>query len=384
MKPHTICVITGTRAEYGHLYWILRAIQDAPDLNLQLVATGMHLSPEFGLTYKAIEADGFRIDAKVETVLSSDTAVGVTKSMGLGVMGFADALDRLMPDLVLVDGDRYEILAAVQAALLACIPVAHVGGGDVTEGSCDDAIRHCLTKLSHLHFPSNEQAYRRILQLGEPEDRVFNHGSPGIDYIMRLEKLSRSQLEERVGMPLLERNLLMTFHPATLSDDSEAQCKELLEGLSRLGPNVGLILTKTNSDTCGRSINRMLDEFAAGRPNAVVHSSLGQLAYLSALAEVDAVVGNSSSGVYEAPSFKTPTVNVGERQKGRPQAESVLNCAPTADAVEKTIRQAWELDCSNTTSSYGDGNSAPRIVQTIAELAPFSSLLAKRFVDIKM
>ncbi|MGE4554433.1 MAG: UDP-N-acetylglucosamine 2-epimerase, partial [Desulfovibrionaceae bacterium] len=210
MKQYTICAVTGTRAEYGHLHWLLRAIQDEPALRLRLVVTGMHLSPEFGLTYRDIEADGFPIDARVESVVSSDTPVGVAMSMGLGVMGFGQALDRLRPDLLLVDGDRYEIVAAAQAALFARIPVAHVGGGDVTEGSLDDALRHCLTKLSHLHFPSNELARRRILQMGEAEDRVFNLGSPGIDYILHLDRLDRPALERRLGLTLRPRNILVT------------------------------------------------------------------------------------------------------------------------------------------------------------------------------
>lgn len=377
-----ICVVTGSRAEYGLLYWLMKEIQDDPDLLLQTVVTGMHLSPEFGLTYKVIEADGFAIDAKVEMLLSSDTPVGIAKSMGLGVIGFADALDRLRPDILVLLGDRYEIFAVAQAALVARIPIAHIAGGDVTEGAFDEAIRHSITKMSHLHFVTNEAAARRVRQLGENPEHIFNVGSPGLDYIKRLTLLSRQELEEVLDFRFREKNLLVTFHPATLEATSaEAQFQALLTALDQFGENVGIIFTKPNADTDGRAIIRLMDGYAASHAHARVYNSLGQVRYLSAMSQVDAVVGNSSSGLYEAPSFGKPTVNIGDRQKGRLQAASVINCGQDASAIEKAILQALATDCSGTVNPYGDGNSSARIKSRLKQIAEPSALLKKHFFE---
>ena len=384
MSRRKICVITGSRAEYGLLYWLLKGIQEDSGLELQIIVTGMHLSPEFGLTYKVIEQDGFTLDAKVEMLLASDTPVGIAKSIGLGVIGFADALDRLRPDMLVLLGDRFEILAAAQAALVARIPIAHIAGGDTTEGAFDEAIRHSITKMAHLHFVTNEVAAQRVRQLGESPEHVYNVGSPGLDQIKRLKLLSRDELQQELAFEFRQRNLLVTFHPVTLeSQPAHAQFQELLSALSSLGSDVGIIFTKPNADTGGKALIQMMDEFAVMHPNAKAYTSLGQLRYLSALSHVDAVVGNSSSGLYEAPSFKKPTVNIGDRQKGRIQADSVINCGPAADEIAWAITSSFEMDCSNVANPYGDGNSTFRILSILKSVPDLQRLLKKHFFEVR-
>ena len=288
-------MITGTRAEYGLLRWVMQGIKDDPTLELQIVATGMHLSPEFGLTYREIEHDGFEIDRKVEMLTSSDTPVGIAKSMGLGLISFSDALNQLKPDLILVLGDRFEIFSAVAAALVARIPVAHLHGGETTEGAFDEAIRHSITKMSHLHFVAAEEYRQRVIQLGEQPDRVFLVGGLGIDNIKRLKLLNRAELESSLDFKLGQKNLLVTFHPVTLETATAAdQMKELLAALAEL-PDTQLIFTMPNADTDGRALIKMVERFAAQHSNARAYTSLGQLRYLSCIAHVDGVVGNSSS-----------------------------------------------------------------------------------------
>jgi len=385
MPKRKICIVTGSRAEYGLLCWLMKEIENDPDLTLQIIATGMHLSPEFGLTYKVIEEDGFRIDAKVVMLLSSDTPIGIAKSIGLGVIGFADALDRLRPDILVLLGDRYEILAAAQASLVARIPVAHIAGGDSTEGAYDEAIRHSITKMSHLHFVTNEEAARRVRQLGENPDRVYNVGSPGLDALKRLKILGREELERDLGFRFKRKNLLITFHPATLDEEDPAgQFRELLTALEKLGPDVGLIFTKPNADTNGREVSRMIDDFVMKHPHARAYTSLGQLRYLSTIAQVDAVVGNSSSGLYEAPSFKKPTVNIGDRQQGRLQASSVINCRPEASEILRAINESFRKDCSGVVNPYGDGNSSTKIVMTLKQIADLRGLLKKHFHEVNI
>lgn len=384
MPRRKICVVTGSRAEYGLLYWLMKEIQNDPDLELQIIATGMHLSPEFGLTYKVIEEDGFAINEKVETLLSSDSPVGTAKSIGLGTIGFADALDRQKPDILVVLGDRYEIFAAAQAALVARIPIAHIGGGDITEGAFDDVIRHCITKMSHLHFVTNEIAAKRVQQLGEDTQYIYNVGSPGIDQIRRLTLLDCAELEKVLDFKLKEKNLLITFHPVTLSSQpTSIHFQNLLDAVNTLGSDVGLIFTKPNSDPQGRIINRMIDEYVFLHKNAKAYTSLGQLYYLSAVSQMDAVIGNSSSGLYEVPSFKKPTVNIGDRQKGRLQASSVINCEPDATSIEHAIREAFLKDCSDTVNPYGDGNSSFKIYSVLRGVSSFDHILKKRFADVK-
>jgi UDP-N-acetylglucosamine 2-epimerase (non-hydrolysing)/GDP/UDP-N,N'-diacetylbacillosamine 2-epimerase (hydrolysing) len=378
-----ICVVTGTRAEYGLLYWLMKAVQADLDLKLQLIVTGMHLSPEFGLTYQTIEQDGFAIDAKVEMLLSSDTPVGIAKSLGLGVIGFAEALDRLKPDIMVVLGDRYEILAAVQAALVARIPVAHIAGGDTTEGAIDEAIRHSITKMSHLHFVTHAQAAVRVRQLGENPEHIYNVGSPGIDFIKRVNLLTHEELEKELNFKFLQKNLLITFHPATLEENSsEKQFKELLLALDDLEPDVGLLFTKPNSDTDGRVINRMIDEYVAAHLQARAFTSLGQLRYLSTVAQVTAVVGNSSSGLYEVPSFKKPTVNIGDRQKGRLTGDSIINCGNAREEIRYAIQKAFKLNCKDVKNPYGKGDATAQILTVLKECQNYKTLLSKHFYEM--
>lgn len=383
MSVLKICVVTGSRADYGLLYWVMREIQSDPELELQVIATGMHLSPEFGLTYQVIEEDGFVIDARVEMLLSSDTPAGIAKSIGLGIIGFADALDRLRPDILLLLGDRFEIMAAAQAALVARIPVAHIAGGDATEGAFDEGLRHSITKMSHLHFVTNETSERRVRQMGEDPAHVHNVGSPGIDHIRRLTLLNRDELERDLAFEFRPRNLLITFHPATLDLLSSAvQFGELLTVLDALMEDVGLIFTYPNADTEGRALIRMIDAFTATHTNAKAYPSLGQIRYLSVIAQVDAVVGNSSSGLYEVPSFGKPTVNIGDRQKGRLQAASVINCQATAGEIARSIADSFALDCSAVKNPFGDGFSSQRIVAKLKETPCPRQLLQKHFHEI--
>ncbi len=381
-----ICIATGTRAEYGLLRPLIERIQAEPAWQLQLLVTGAHLSPEFGLTYQYIEADGYTIDAKVEMLLSSDTAEGIVKSMGLGTIGYADAFKRLRPDLLVILGDRYEMLAVASAALIFKIPVAHIHGGEITEGAFDDAIRHAITKMSHIHFASTEAYRNRIIQLGESPSRVFNVGAIGLDNIRDLKLLSREELEQQLGIRFKEKNYLVTFHPATMASVSaEEQFRELLQAIDRQEHSF-FIFTKANSDTEGRAINRMIDEYVATKPGtAVAYTSMGQLRYLSAMQIVDAVVGNSSSGIIEAPSFYKPTINIGERQKGRIQAQSTINVNVNEEEITGAFARltdpAFQQQLPGTVNPYGDGNSAIKIIDTLKQ-QDIGKLIHKTFYNI--
>ena len=337
-----ICVVTGTRAEYGLLYWLMKEIQEDSDLELQLIVTGMHLSPEFGLTYRQIEKDGFKIDKKIEMLLSSDTAAGILKSMGLGIMGFADAYNDLRSDIIILLGDRFEVFCAASAACVSRIPIGHISGGETTLGAIDEAFRHSITKMSHVHFTSTKEYKNRVIQLGENPDRVFNVGALGIENIRKLPLLSREELEREIGFSLGQRCILVTYHPVTLEHaTAQMQFQNLLNAIGAIA-GLHVIFTKANADTDGRIINRMIDEYVmTGKNVAISFTSMGQLWYLSAMKHVDAVVGNSSSGIVEASSFKVPTVNIGDRQKGRVQTRSVINCPPTKDVIIKALKQAF-------------------------------------------
>ncbi len=380
-----ICVITGSRAEFGLLRWLMEAIERSPAMALQVVATGSHLSPEFGLTYREIEAAGFTIDRKVEMLLSSDSSTGVTKSIGLGVIGFADALRELDPDLVVLLGDRYEILAAATAAMIAHKPIAHLHGGEKTEGAFDDAIRHTITKMAHLHFVAAEEYRRRVIQLGEDPARVHLVGALGLDSLKRLELMSRPELEDSLDFRLGERNLLVTFHPETLLPGmAEQHTGELLDALGVLN-DVSMVFTLPNADTEGRKITSMIEAFVAGRSNARSFVSLGQLRYLSLVSLVDAVVGNSSSGIIEVPSLGKPTVNIGERQKGRIRAPSVIDCEPRRDdilqAIAATYEPGFRARLTSVINPYGSGGASDAIVQVI-ERCDLSTLIRKQFYDL--
>jgi len=364
-----ICVVTGTRAEYGLLYWLMKEIQADDELVLQIVVTGMHLSPEFGMTYQVIEADGFVIDEKVEMLLSSDTPVGIAKSIGLGVIGFADALERLKPDLLVLLGDRFEILSAAQAALIARIPVAHIGGGDTTEGAIDEQIRHCISIMSCLHFPTNSIAVNRLKKMGINSNAIFCTGSLGIDQIVRTNLFDKVFLEKEIGVRFQERNLLITYHPATLDNmHPQKQIAELLSALESLDDRIGLFFTLSNADAGGRLISSLIAEFAKTRPNCKVFTSLGTQRYLSMIVQVDAVVGNSSSGLYEVPSLGVPTVNIGNRQKGRLRAASVIECRLEKSEIIKAINKALDMRRPLVVENpYGRGDAAKSIVPIIKQ-----------------
>lgn len=382
----TICVVTGTRAEFGLLRWLMGEIQSHAQLELQVIATGMHLSPEFGSTYREIEEAGFQIDARVEMLLSSDTNTAVTKSMGLGVIGFADAYERLAPDIVVVLGDRFEIFAATSAAMIAGLPIAHLHGGETTEGAFDEAIRHSITKMSHLHFVAADEYRQRVIQLGEHPDRVFNFGGMGIDAIKRIKLLSREELERSLELSLGEKSLLVTFHPVTLEGgaSSAAQMGELLAALEGLDDTT-LIFTMPNADTGGRELSAMVREFAEGHPNAKVYTSLGQLRYFSCLAQIDGVVGNSSSGLAEAPSFKIGTVNIGDRQKGRLKANSVIDCEPSCEAIQAALKTLYSAEfqagLAAVSNPYGNGGASEAIVKVLAEY-PLENIRKKQFYNL--
>ena len=382
-----ICVITGTRAEYGLLRWVMQGIQDDPELILQVIATGMHLSPEFGLTYQAIEQDGFHIDRKVEMLTSSDTAVGIAKSMGLGLIGFADALHEIQPDLIVVLGDRFEIFSAVSAALIARIPVAHLHGGETTEGAFDEALRHSITKMSHLHFVAAEPYRKRVIQLGEKPDSVFCVGGLGIDNIKRLQLLDRASLEDSLGFKLGTKNLLITFHPVTLETATAAnQMEELLTVLADL-KDTKLIFTLPNADTDGRALIKMVEQFVMRHANARAYTSLGQLRYLSCIAQVDGVVGNSSSGLAEVPSFKKGTINIGDRQRGRLQAASIINCEPSREGIFAALKQLYSTDfqrgLNEVINPYGEGGASDQIVSTLKHCA-IAGIVKKSFHDLPL
>jgi GDP/UDP-N,N'-diacetylbacillosamine 2-epimerase (hydrolysing) len=385
MSARRICVVTGSRAEYGILYWLLREIEADPRLSLQIVATGSHLSPEFGLTYKAIEADGLRIDRRIEVLLSSDTPIGVSKAMGLGVIGFADALTDLDPAIVVALGDRFEILAAVQAAFFAGIPVAHISGGEVTLGSIDDAMRHCITKMSRYHFVAAEAYRRRVIQLGESPESVFNVGAPGLDNITRLALMDRSDLFTTLNLDPSMPFLLTTYHPVTAgAGDPLSGMHALLQALDAF-PTHQVLFTKPNADAGGRALAEMIDGYAANRANRVrTFTSLGQLRYLSAMRHCAAVVGNSSSGVIEAPAMHKPTVNIGLRQNGRLKATSVIDADETSVAITTALRRALSDKFAefvlHTESLYGNCAASTQIREYLATVDA-SRNFSKSFYD---
>ena len=380
-----ICVITGTRAEYGLLYSLMKEIDAADTLKLQVLVTGMHLSPEFGLTYQQIEQDGFSIDKKVEMLLSSDCEVGITKSMGLGIIGFADALNELKPDLIIVLGDRFEIFAVASAATVARIPIAHLHGGETTEGAFDESFRHSITKMSHLHFTATEEYRNRVIQLGEQPERVFNVGATGIDNIIKLELLSKDAFEKSINFKMGKKNLLVTFHPVTLeSGTAKEQFSNLLAALEQLDETC-IIFTKANADTHGRIINKMIDQYVGERPKTTIaFTSLGTLRYLSAMQYINGVIGNSSSGLLEAPSFNIGTINIGDRQRGRIKAESVIDCEPTAEnisiALERLMSSEFSESVKQVKNPVGEGGAAEKIVKIIKNY-PLEGILKKRFYD---
>mgnify|MGYP000078838687 CR=1 FL=1 len=387
MTKRKICVVTGTRAEYGLLYWLMKEIDADTALDLQIIATGMHLFEEFGNTYQQIEKDGFSIDKKVDISLLSDSKLAISKSMGIGITECSKAFADLRPDLLVVLGDRFEIFSAVSAAMIAKIPVAHLHGGEATEGAFDESIRHSITKMSHLHFTATEEYRNRVIQLGEQPDRVFNVGAIGIDNIKRLHLLSKQEFEKSIQFNLAKRNLLVTFHPVTLEDaTSELHFTHLLNSLSKL-ECTNIVFTKANADTCSRVINRLIDDYVKEYPEtAIAFDSLGQLRYLSAMQYVDGVVGNSSSGLLEAPSFKIGTINIGDRQKGRIKASSVIDCLPEEEsitqALEKLLSQQFTQSVQYTISPFGEGVVSEKIVEIIEKVC-LERIIMKKFYNIR-
>jgi GDP/UDP-N,N'-diacetylbacillosamine 2-epimerase (hydrolysing) len=380
-----ICVVTGTRAEYGLLFWLMKEIESDNEFELQIIVTGMHLSSEFGLTYKEIEKD-FKINKKIEMLLSSDTSIGISKSMGLAQISFAESYEDLKPDILVVLGDRYEIFSAVSAAMIARIPIAHIHGGETTEGAFDEAIRHSITKMSHLHFTAAQKYKSRVIQLGEHPSRVFNVGALGIENIKRLDLLSKEDFEESINFKLNKKNILVTFHPVTLENSTaKKQFEELLSAIDEL-EDTNIIFTKANSDTDGRVINQMIDEYVMkNNHKSVGFSSLGQLRYLSALQYVDAMVGNSSSGLIEAPSFKIGTINIGDRQKGRIKADSVINCDPIKKDILESLNKLYSLDfqkkLKEIINPFEIENTSLEILKIIKEI-DFNHLIKKTFYNL--
>ena len=386
MSKRKICVVTGTRAEYGLLYWLMKEIQKDANLKLQLIVTGMHLSPEFGLTYKEIQKD-FHIDKKVQMLLSSDTSISINKSMGLAQIGFADAYDELKPDIVVVLGDRYEIFSAVSSAMIARIPIAHIHGGETTEGIFDEAIRHSITKMSHLHFTATDEYKNRVIQLGEHPARVFNVGGIGIENIKRLKLLTKEAFEKSIDFKLNKKNILVTFHPVTLENSTaKEQFQNILDVIDAL-IDTNIIFTKANSDTDGRVINSMIDEYVSQHKHkSVAFTSLGQLRYLSALQYVDVMVGNSSSGLIEAPSFKIGTINIGDRQKGRIMADSVICVNNSYDNIKngftKLYSKKFQKKLRDVCNPYSNGKASKKIV-TILKSIELKDIIKKSFFDLE-
>jgi UDP-hydrolysing UDP-N-acetyl-D-glucosamine 2-epimerase len=381
----TIAVITVARSDYGLYRPVLDAITAHSALRLRLVAGGMHLSEEHGLTVREIEADGYIVAARIEAVPASDDPVAIAASIGASVVGFAEAFKRLRPDLVLVLGDRYEMLAAVVAALPLTLPVAHVHGGESTEGLIDEGIRHATTKLSHLHFAATEAYARRIVQMGEEPWRVHVVGAPGLDAIAGLEPLSLEELESLTGIALGEQTLLATYHPVTLEHEQvEDRVGGFLAALDRCGFDV--LFTAPNADTRNRTVTRMIEAFVAEHPGSALVTSLGSRAYLSALIHVRALVGNSSSGIIEAASFRLPVVDVGRRQQGRLRAANVVHVEDEPAAIEAAIARAtsseFRAGLAGLVNPYGDGHAAERIVAELAGVPLDDRLLVKRFHDL--
>lgn len=381
-----ICVVTGTRAEFGVLYWLIKSIEEDNDLELQLIVTGMHLSPEFGLTYQSILDAGLSIDRKIEILLSSDTPIGIAKSMGLAHISFGEAFDQLRPDLVVILGDRFEMLAVASVAMVSCIPIAHIHGGETTEGLIDEAIRHAITKMAHLHFTSTEVYRKRVIQLGEQPDKVFNVGAPGLDNIYNLDLLSKEAFEQSIDFELGDNNILVTFHPVTLEQGTAPiQFQALLDAIESMH-RLKIIFTKPNADTGGRIIIQMIDDYVAKHlTKACAFTSLGQLRYLSSLQYMDAVVGNSSSGIVEVATFKKPAVNIGDRQKGRIKSDNVIDCSPTKESIEQALKKAFSVKFKKKMESlknvYGTGGASGKIKE-ILKIVPLDNLLKKKFYDL--
>lgn len=384
MTARRIAVFTGTRAEYGLLYWLMKGIAESDLLDLQVIAAAMHFSPEFGETWREIVSDGFEINARIEMLVSSDTRTGVIKSMGLGLIGIADALERLKPDALVVLGDRFEALAAAQSALIMGVPLVHIHGGEITEGAYDYAILHAISKMAVVHFTATEDYRRRVIQLGEDPNHVFDVGALGLEHIVRSEPMRWSEVEDSLCLELRVPLILATYHPATSAlEEPVGTARAMLAALGELA-DYKLILTYSNADNGGRAINAAIKEFAAARPGSVVAvPSLGFRRYIAVLRHATLVVGNSSSGIIEVPSFGIPTVNVGERQRGRISAPSVIHCtadkAGISDAIARALMPDHLAICRNVTNPYGSGRASSRMLDVLETI---DLRVPKRFRDL--
>lgn len=383
-----VCILTATRAEYGLLKPIIRGSLKVEEFDVRVVVTGAHLSPEFGLTFKEIEDDGIRIDEKIEILLGSDTPASISKSMGLAMIGFADYFKKTRPDILLVLGDRYETLAVCCVAMNERIPIAHLYGGETTEGAVDEAIRHAITKMSYLHFTSTEEYRDRVIQLGESPNRVFRVGAIGVENTLSMDLFSKEELASELDFQLDRPYAVVTFHPVTLEKNQSLGQIEVLLDILATHDDMGFIFTKANADAEGRVINKRIDSFVAEHHNAVAFCSLGVKRYLSALKYCTMVIGNSSSGLVEAPSFGVPTINIGDRQKGRLQADSVINCEPTKASIKAAMSKALTTDflikARNTVNPYGDGNTSHMVVEVIRDYLLSERIeLKKEFYDLR-
>lgn len=387
VEKKKIAVVTATRAEYGLLKSIILKLNRSDFFSVELVVTGMHLSSEFGLTYKEIEEDQIKIDKKIEILLDSDTSVAMSKVMGLAMISFAEYFESSKPDALMVLGDRYEMLAICSAAMNAQIPIIHLYGGETTEGVVDEAIRHAITKMSYLHFTSTEKYRKRVIQMGEQPDRVFNVGALGVENVLNTELLSYKELENALGISLDRPYAIVTFHPVTLeSDTAIIQVKELFLALDKY-PEYIYICTKANADSGGRGVNKILEEFSKEKDNVFVYESLGMKRYLSAVKYAKFVIGNSSSGIVEVPSFGIPTINIGDRQKGRIQAESVINCLPNVNNISRSIEVATSSEFANKSQNvknpYGNGNTSDQIIEIMIDMIVNKEIeIKKKFYDI--
>jgi len=381
--PLKVCVITSSRADWGLLQPVAALMKTDADFDLKIIVTGQHLVAAAGHSADDIVGEGFTIDERVDMGMRDDSALGVTTALAKAVEGIGRAIHRLKPDIIMLLGDRYEILGAATAATIARVPIAHLCGGDVTEGAVDDAFRHAITKMSHLHFVTTSEAERRVQQLGEDPAHVFMVGSTGLDRIRTAKLLGRDAFFESIGLQPRTKNILSTFHPETLEPKTREHAREMLEAFDLLGPDTGILFSGTNSDVEGLAIGQDIALFVKTHPNAVLVQNLGSVRYLSALKHMDAIVGNSSSGLYEAPSFQIPTVNIGDRQKGRPRAASVIDTRADRQTILAALRQAFTLNCTNIANPYGDGYSAPRVMQTLKAQGDLQPLLKKQFLDAR-
>ncbi|SUY45710.1 UDP-N-acetyl-D-glucosamine 2-epimerase [Clostridium putrefaciens] len=384
-----ISILTATRAEYGLLKPIIKKLIEVPEFEVHVVVTGAHLSPEFGLTYKEIEQDGINIDEKIEILLSGDTPSAISKSMGLAMINFSDYFSKLNPDILIVLGDRYETLAVCCTAMNQRIPIAHLYGGEITEGAIDESIRHAITKLSYLHFTSTEEYRSRVIQLGEQPNRVFCVGAIGIENILKEKLMSKDELESSIDFKLDKPYGMITFHPVTLEGNNSAKQFEELLNVCKKHKDMKFIFSKANADANGRVINQIIDRFVNDNDNVVAFTSLGMVRYLSAIRYSSMVIGNSSSGLVEAPSFGVPTINIGDRQKGRLQSESVINCEPISKEIEQAINlgltEEFKNKARNTINPYGDGNTSVKIVDVITDFLLNNKIdLKKKFYDYEV